>query len=123
SYLDVKRDITGDINVFVPFLVVFGILGLFLSVLIISIVVSGAVIASLRRIGILKALGFTPAQVARAYVAQALIPSAVGTVLGAVCANLLSGPVLDGGRSVLGMPHATIPLWVYLGLPALTLAI
>ena len=65
-----------------PFLVAFGVLGLVMSVLIIGIVVSGAVGAGTRRIGILKALGFTPAQVVRAYVAQALIPAAVGTVLG-----------------------------------------
>jgi putative ABC transport system permease protein len=99
SYLDAKRQMTGNVNVFVPFLVVFGLLGLFLSVLIIGIVVSGAVVTALRRIGILKALGFTPGQVARAYVAQALIPAGVGSVLGVFCANLLAGPVLIAARA------------------------
>ena len=60
---------------FAPFVIAFGVLGLVMSVLIIGIVVSGAVSSATRRIGILKSLGFTPAQVARAYVAQALIPS------------------------------------------------
>ena len=73
-----KQEAIGNTQVFIPFLLVFGMLGLFLSVLIISIVVSGAVVAGIRRIGVLKALGFTPQQVMRAYVAQALIPAAIG---------------------------------------------
>ena len=38
-----------------------------MSVLIVGNVVAGSVGAALRRIGILKALGFTPGQVVRAY--------------------------------------------------------
>ncbi|WP_374359944.1 hypothetical protein [Streptomyces sp. NP-1717] len=44
-----------------------------MSVIIVSHVISGEVGTSLRRIGILKAIGFTPREVVRAYVAQALI--------------------------------------------------
>ncbi|NUR29702.1 MAG: ABC transporter permease, partial [Catenulispora sp.] len=90
SYLTEKREATGNAKAFVPFLIVFGVLGLFLSVLIIAIVVSGAVVSALRRIGILKALGFTPSQVARAYAAQALIPATFGVVLGTLFGNLLA---------------------------------
>jgi putative ABC transport system permease protein len=67
---------------FVPFVVAFGVLGLVMSVLIVGIVVSGAVSAGTRRIGILKSLGLTPGQVGRAYVGQALIPAAIGTAAG-----------------------------------------
>jgi hypothetical protein len=75
SSLTAQQQATGNAKAFVPFLIAFGILGLALSVLIISIVVSGAAASGIRRIGILKSLGFTPSQVARAYTAQAMIPA------------------------------------------------
>lgn len=54
SYLTVKQQATANALAFVPFLAAFGVLGLLLSVLVIGIVVSGAVGAATRRIGILK---------------------------------------------------------------------
>ncbi|NUP49753.1 MAG: ABC transporter permease, partial [Catenulispora sp.] len=123
SYLTERERATGNGKVFVPFLIVFGILGLFLSVLIIAIVVSGAVISGIRRIGILKALGFTPAQVARAYVAQALIPATVGVVAGTVLGNLLSVPVLSNTSHEVGAAGTSLPLWVNLVVPLGTLVI
>jgi putative ABC transport system permease protein len=44
----------------VPFLIAFGVLGIVMAVLIIGNVIAGAVSTGTRRIGILKALGFTP---------------------------------------------------------------
>ena len=123
SYLTAEEQATGNAKAFVPFLIVFGILGLFLSVLIIAIVVSGAVVSATRRIGILKSLGFTPAQVARAYAAQALIPAAFGVVAGTLFGNLLSVPVLNGTSHELGAANATLPLWVSILVPAGTLVI
>jgi putative ABC transport system permease protein len=78
----------------VPFLIAFGVLGVVMAVLIVGNVIAGAVSTGTRRIGILKALGFTPAQVVRAYLGQALIPAAVGAALGVVAGNLLAVPVL-----------------------------
>ena len=75
SWLSIKQVESANTAAFVPFVIAFGILALVLSVLIIAIVVGGAVGAATRRIGILKSLGFTPAQVVRAYVAQALVPA------------------------------------------------
>ena len=112
SYLTAEQQATGNAKAFVPFLVAFGILGLVLSVLIIAIVVSGAVASGIRRIGILKSLGFTPSQVARAYTAQAMIPATLGVVLGTICGNLSAGPILNGASEQLGAAHAAIPLWV-----------
>ncbi|MFI9364947.1 FtsX-like permease family protein [Kitasatospora sp. NPDC053057] len=112
SYLTAEQQVTGNAKSFVPFLVAFGILGLVLSVLIIAIVVSGAVASGIRRIGILKSLGFTPSQVARAYTAQAMIPAALGVVLGTVFGNLLAGPILGQAGKQLGAASATIPSWV-----------
>jgi putative ABC transport system permease protein len=112
SYLTAEQQATGNAKAFVPFLIAFGILGLILSVLIIAIVVSGAVASGIRRIGILKSLGFTPSQVARAYTAQAMIPATLGVVLGTIFGDLAAGPVLNGASKQLGAVHAAIPLWV-----------
>jgi putative ABC transport system permease protein len=123
SYLAVEKQAVGAAKSFVPFLVVFGILGLFLSVLIIAIVVSGAVVSGIRRIGILKSLGFTPWQVARAYAAQALIPATIGVVGGTLFGNLLAVPVLNDASKDLGAASTGLPVWVSLVVPIGTLVI
>jgi len=63
SWLTVKAQATGSIAPWVPFLVTFGLIGLVMSVLIVANVVSGAVVAGTRRIGVLKSFGFSPGQV------------------------------------------------------------
>ncbi|WP_030243171.1 FtsX-like permease family protein [Streptomyces sp. NRRL S-350] len=122
SYRPAQAEADRTASTFVPFVAAFGLLGLAMSVLIIGVVVSGAVTAATRRIGILKALGFTPAQVARAYVGQALIPAGIGTALGALGGNLLSVPVLGLAHKALRGGLLGIPLWVDLAVPAVALA-
>ena len=123
SWLTAEQQATGNAKAFVPFLIVFGVLGLFLSVLIIAIVVSGAVVSAIRRIGILKSLGFTPGQVARAYAAQAMIPATIGVVVGTVFGNLLAVPVLSGTSHDLGAAGTSLPLWVNIVVPVGTLVV
>lgn len=94
SYLKIKMASDKKTATFVPFVIAFAVIGLVMSVLIIGIVVSGTVGAATRRIGILKAVGYTPAQVVRAYVGQALIPAGAGITLGILLGNLASLPVL-----------------------------
>lgn len=118
SYLAVRQIADTNTAAFVPFVAAFGILGLVLSVLIIGIVVSGSVGAATRRIGVLKSLGFTPAQVVRAYLAQALVPAAVGAVLGVIVGNLLAVPVLQGAENGYGTAQLTIPFWLDVAVPA-----
>ncbi|MEO3840357.1 ABC transporter permease [Streptomyces sp. CNZ287] len=123
SYLDVKQAANEDTAAFIPFVTAFALLGLAMSVLIVSIVVSGAVGAATRRIGVLKSLGFTPSQVARAYVAQAAIPAAAGAVLGAGLGNALSVPLMNEVASAYGTGRILIPLWVSLAVPAAVLTL
>ena len=123
SYLDTRFSADSDTAPFVPFLMAFGALGLAMSVIIVSSVVSGAVGSGLRRIGILKALGFTPAQVVRAYVAQALVPAAVGAALGVVLGNLLALPLLGEAEQVYGSAGLSVAWWVDLAVPAAALAV
>jgi putative ABC transport system permease protein len=112
SWLDVRREAIGDTILLVPFLIAFGVLGVVMAVLIIGNVVAGAVSTATRRIGILKALGFTPAQVVRAYVGQALIPATVGAALGAVAGNLLTVPILAQTNRLYGTNDSGVALWV-----------
>ncbi|MGW2253095.1 FtsX-like permease family protein [Kitasatospora sp. NPDC001660] len=122
SYRPAQAEANRTASTFVPFVTAFGVLGLAMSVLIIGVVVSGAVSAATRRIGILKALGFTPAQVARAYVGQALVPAGIGTALGVLGGNVLSVPVLGMAHKALHGGLLGIPLWVDLAVPAVALA-
>lgn len=108
SWLTVKKTAEQDTAVYVPFLIAFGALGLVMSVLIVGNVVASAVGTGTRRIGILKAVGFTPAQVVRAYVGQALIPAAVGTALGVLAGHLLAVPVLAEAEEVYGTSSLTV---------------
>ena len=112
SYLLAKQHAERQAAVFTPFLTAFGVLGLVMSMLIIGIVVSGAVSTGTRRIGILKSLGFTPPQVVRAYVAQALIPAVVGTAIGVVLGNLGAIPVLSEEGNAYGTGTGTIAPWI-----------
>src|SRR5262249_46883162 len=100
TYYTAKIDADGNIAPFVPFLLAFGILGIVMSVLIVANVVGGAVVSGYRRIGILKSIGFTPAQVAVAYGAQVALPAVVGCLLGVVAGNLLAAPLLRQNADV-----------------------
>src|SRR6202030_1142566 len=77
SYLTAKLEATRSI-------------GLVMAVLIVANVVSGAVVAGTRRIGVLKSIGFSPAQVVAAYLLQVAIPALAGCVAGVLAGNLLS---------------------------------
>jgi putative ABC transport system permease protein len=112
SWLTVKKTAERDTALYVPFLMAFGALGLVMSVLIVGNVVASAVGTGTRRIGILKAVGFTPAQVVRAYVGQALIPAAAGTALGVLAGHLLAVPVLAETEEVYGTSSLGVAPWV-----------
>ncbi|WP_051943141.1 ABC transporter permease [Streptacidiphilus rugosus] len=122
SYLDARQAADRTSATFVPFLVAFGALGLGMSVLIIGVVVSGAVTSGRRRIGILKSVGFSPEQVVRAYLGQALIPASVGTALGLLLGNALAVPLLGITNRALQSVTSGVPLWIDVAVAAGTLA-
>ena len=64
---------------------------LLLALLITAIVVAAAVLASYRRIGVLKSIGFTPAQVVASYLAQLAVPAVAGAAVGTVVGEQLGG--------------------------------
>lgn len=123
SWLDAKQGSDRNTALFLPFMVAFGLLGLAMSVLVAGNVVAGAVGTATRRIGVLKALGCTPAQVVRAYVAQALVPAALGTGLGVVAGNLLTIPVLATTGRLYGTSASALAPWVDIAVAGGTLAL
>ncbi|MFJ8042441.1 FtsX-like permease family protein [Kitasatospora sp. NPDC096147] len=123
SWLDTKRAAEQGAAPTVPFLVAFGLLGLVMSVITVAGAVSGAVATGLHRIGILKALGFTPGEVVRAYLAQALVPAGAGVLLGVPLGNLLALPLLSDTEAVYGTVSLAVAWWVDLLVPAAVLLV
>lgn len=117
SWLSADIAETGNIKAFVPFLIVFGAIGLVMSVLIVTNVVSGAVVAGYRRIGVLKSIGFAPGQIVSAYTGQAAIPAVVGCVGGVVLGDVLARPVLSKAATVYGVGSLRVPAWVDVAVP------
>jgi putative ABC transport system permease protein len=117
SYLAVRLEETGNIAPFVPFLIAFGVIGMVMSVLIVTNVVSGAVVAGYRRIGILKSIGFTPGQVVAAYTSQVTVSAVAGCLGGLVLGNLLAVPLLAKTARVYGVGSLTVPTWVDVAVP------
>ena len=117
SYLGVRAAQHDDTAVYAPFVIAFAIIGLIMSVLIVTNVVSGAVIAGYYRIGVLKSIGFTPGQVIAAYTAQATVPAVVGCLGGVALGNLLSVPLLHKTADAYGVGRLGVPLWVNVGVP------
>ena len=123
SYLDVRTAEQSNVAIWAPFIIAFGIIALVMSVLIIANVVSGAVIAGTTRIGVLKAIGFTPAQVTGSYVLQVAVPALAGCVVGAVLGVLLAIPILSQNASVYGVGSLSTPLWVVVTVPLVILGL
>jgi hypothetical protein len=89
SWLAAQGQATGNGAVMEPFVVAFALIGLAMAVLIVGNVVSGAVVASYTRIGVLKCVGLSPAQVVVAYLSRVGWPALAGCLAGVVAGNLL----------------------------------
>ncbi|MFJ5547543.1 ABC transporter permease [Streptomyces sp. NPDC093225] len=92
SYLALEEAFSATADAFLPFVSLFGVLGLLVSVLIVGNVVSGAVVSGHRHIGVLKALGFTPNQVVSVYLLMVSVPALLGCVLGTLLGGALAEP-------------------------------
>ncbi|XVU22890.1 FtsX-like permease family protein [Actinoplanes sp. CA-054009] len=112
SWLGVRDDAAHRTQLFVPLLSAFGLIGLALAALVIGNVAAGTVASATRRIGVMKALGLTPAQVVRACLIQALIPGMAGAVLGIVAGNLLAVPLTSDVADLFGTVPMSVTPWV-----------
>jgi putative ABC transport system permease protein len=101
-----------------PFVVAFALIGLAMAVLIVGNVVSGAVVAGYRRIGVLKSVGLTPAQVVLAYLSRVGWPALAGCVAGVAAGNGLAIPVLKNSAGAYGVGSQQVPWWASVLAPA-----
>jgi putative ABC transport system permease protein len=104
NYLDQKVNADLLSSVMVPFLLAFSACALLASVMIITNVVSGVVIASYRDIGIMKSVGFSPGQVTQVLLGLILAPTLLGCVLGIPLGTLASQPFLQRTAHALNLP-------------------
>ncbi|WP_406201737.1 ABC transporter permease [Kitasatospora sp. NBC_01560] len=127
SSLALKQAFSAQADGYLPFMTLFGVLGVLVSVLIVGNVVSGAVVSGYRHIGILKALGYTPNQVVAVYLAMVSVPAVTGAVLGTLTGSLLAPLILKVAFTGIDTGTASLdtgpwlPLVCLLGLPALVL--
>jgi putative ABC transport system permease protein len=118
SWLAAQDAATGNGAIMEPFVVAFALIGLVMAVLIVGNVVSGAVVAGYHRIGVLKSLGLTPAQVVVAYLSRVGWPAVAGCLAGVVVGNLLAVSVLRQSSAAYGVGSQQVPWWASVVAPA-----
>jgi putative ABC transport system permease protein len=123
SYLAVRQSEQSNVAPWVPFIIAFGVIALVISVLIVVNVVGGAVVAGTTRIGVLKSIGFTPAQVVGCYVLLVAVPAVIGAVAGVVCGNLLAAPIYAQNAQVYQVGVLGVPFWVDVTVPLTVLVL
>jgi putative ABC transport system permease protein len=123
SYLSVRQSEQSSIAPWVPFIVAFGVIALAISVLIVVNVVGGAVVAGTTRIGVLKSIGFTPAQVVACYVLLVAVPAVTGAAAGLVVGNLLAVPLYRQNAQVYQVGVLGVPFWVDIVVPLAVIAL
>jgi putative ABC transport system permease protein len=123
SWLAAESQNTGNGAIMEPFVVAFALIGLAMAVLIVANVVSGAVAAGYYRIGVLKSIGLTPAQVVVAYLSRIGVPALAGCVLGVVVGNVLAASVLHQSADAYDVGSQSVPLWASVLAPTGMLAL
>jgi putative ABC transport system permease protein len=118
SWLTAQQSEGSNAAIMEPFVLAFAIIGLAMAVLIVGNVISGAVIAQYQRIGVLKSLGLTPAQVVAVYLSRIGWPAVAGCVAGVLGGYALSRPVLNKSAGAYGVGSQQVPLWVLVLAPA-----
>ena len=118
SWLSAENSATGNGAIMEPFVVAFALIGLIMAVLIVGNVVSGAVVAGYYRIGVLKSLGLSPAQVVVAYLSRVGWPALAGCLAGVVIGNVLAAPVLSDSAGAYGVGSQQVPWWASVAAPA-----
>jgi putative ABC transport system permease protein len=118
SWLSAENSATGNGAIMEPFVVAFALIGLIMAVLIVGNVVSGAVVAGYYRIGVLKSLGLSPAQVIVAYLSRVGWPALAGCLAGVVVGNVLAAPVLSDSAGAYGVGSQQVPWWASVAAPA-----
>jgi putative ABC transport system permease protein len=125
SWLTAQFQAEGNGAIMEPFVIAFALIGLVMAVLIVGNVISGAVVAQYQRIGVLKSLGLTPAQVVAVYLSRVGWPAVAGCLIGTAAGGLLAIPVLHQSAGAYGVGNQQLPWWALaiapVGMLALTM--
>jgi len=97
-------------------IVPYAIMALLLAGVIIASVAAAAVTAGYRRIGVLKSIGFTPAQIAATYLMQFGIPALAGSLAGTALGSHWALPYIQENPAY--KVHVAIPVWITITVPA-----
>lgn len=111
NWLNVQDQSEGDGAIMEPFVVAFALIGLAMAVLIVGNVISGAVVAGYHRIGVLKSIGLSPAQVITVYLSRVGWPALAGCVAGVAAGNVLAIPVLHKSAEAYQVGSQQVPWW------------
>ena len=123
SWLAAQFQAEGNGAIMEPFVTAFALIGLAMAVLIVGNVVSGAVVAQYQRIGVLKSLGLTPAQVVAVYLSRVGWPALAGCLAGVALGSLLAVSVLRQSAGAYGVGSQQTPWWALIIAPAGMLAL
>lgn len=102
DWLDTRTDVLRAGSIFGTFLRVLGIFVMVAAAIVVAGSVATRVLARRRDIGLLKAVGVTPAQVTGAVVLAHVLVAAAGVLLGWLLGGLLAGQLQLGVAEVLG---------------------
>ncbi|WP_300612999.1 FtsX-like permease family protein, partial [Trebonia sp.] len=123
SWLAAQAAAEGNAAIMEPFVVAFALIGLVMAVLIAGNVVSGAVVAGYHRIGVLKSVGLSPAQVVAVYLSRIGWPAVCGCLAGVAAGSVLAIPVLADSAGAYGVGSQQVPPWASVAAPAGMLAL
>jgi putative ABC transport system permease protein len=82
----------------------FSVFALAAVAVIVGSVVAGTVLSSYRDVGIMKALGFTPAEVVAIFIGQMVLTALAGAIIGIPAGALASRPLLTTAAAESGLP-------------------
>ncbi|MDQ6721170.1 MAG: FtsX-like permease family protein [Candidatus Dormibacteraeota bacterium] len=83
----------------------FSVFALAATIAIVATLVTGIVISAYREIGIMKAVGFTPAGVVGVFALQIVIPALAACIVGIPAGTLASQPLLANSSHALGLAY------------------
>ncbi|MBV8194291.1 MAG: FtsX-like permease family protein [Candidatus Dormibacteraeota bacterium] len=105
NYIYIRSIFNISNQVLIGLLIAFSIFALGATAAIVANLVTGIVISGFREIGIMKAVGFTPAQVVGVFMLQILIPALVACLVGIPAGTVLSQPLLADTSQSLGLAY------------------
>ncbi len=126
TYIDLKAGVDQIADLYVPVLLAFSIFAMLAAAFLIANIVTGVILTRYRDIGVMKAVGYTPAQVSTILAAQVLTPAIVGSVVGVVLGTIASQPLIHDTALAFGLPAAfslSVPVVVTVLAVALTISL